>query len=115
MIFTIGHSTHAIGTFIELLTAHRISQLADVRRVPRSMRHPQFEKQALETSLAVRGIRYRHFPDLGGMRKPMPDSVNTALQNESFRGYADHMQTQAFQDALLDLVQFSEVSTIRLG
>ena len=114
MILTIGHSTHAIDAFIGLLRAHGVSQLADVRRMPRSKRHPQFEKSALDASLASQGIVYRHFPDLGGMRKPLPDSMNTALQNESFRGYADHMQTEAFRNALLDLVQFSEVATTAL-
>jgi uncharacterized protein (DUF488 family) len=114
VILTIGHSTHAIDAFIGLLRAHDVGQLADVRRLPRSKRHPQFEKTALDASLASHGIVYRHFPDLGGMRRPVPDSVNTALQNESFRGYADHMQTEAFRNALLDLVQFSEVATTAL-
>ena len=110
MILTIGHSTRSLSEFVALLQAHSVVQLADVRRMPKSARHPQFVKEALEASLGLQGIRYRHFPDLGGMRKPRPDSINTALRNESFRGYADHMQSAAFRTALLDLLLFSEVA-----
>jgi uncharacterized protein (DUF488 family) len=109
VIFTIGHSTHTIEAFVELLRAHSVAQVADVRRVPKSQRHPQFEKGTLDAGLAARGIVYRHFPELGGMRSPRPDSVNTALREDSFRGYADHMQTQAFRNAVMDLLQFSGV------
>jgi len=114
MIFTIGHSTRALAEFVALLKTHGIAQLADVRRVPKSARHPHFAKDALDGSLAAEGIVYRHFPDLGGLRKPRPDSVNTGLRHPSFRGYADYMQTEAFRNALLDLVQFSGVATTAL-
>ena len=110
MIFTIGHSTRSSDEFIALLQTHGVQRLADVRRVPKSGRHPQFVKDALESSLARKGIVYRHFVNLGGRRRPVPGSVNTGLSNESFRGYADYMQTEAFRSALLDLVQFSEAA-----
>jgi uncharacterized protein (DUF488 family) len=109
VIFTIGHSTRSAADFLALLEAHGIRQLADVRKIPKSARHPHFTGDALDATLAAHGIVYRHFEALGGMRKPRRDSVNTALRNESFRGYADHMQTEVFRTALLDLVQFAEV------
>jgi uncharacterized protein (DUF488 family) len=108
VIYTIGHSTRSDEDFLTLLRSHDICQLADVRTVPRSRRHPHFSKEALDEFLASHRIRYRHFPNLGGLRKPRPDSVNTALRHEGFRGYADHMQTAAFEGAVLDLLQFAE-------
>jgi uncharacterized protein (DUF488 family) len=110
VIYTIGHSTRSAGEFVGLLQAHGIRQVADVRKVPKSKRHPQFVKEALDATLGAHGILYRHFPDLGGMRKPRPGSVNTALRHESFRGYADHMETEAFRGALADLVDFSRAA-----
>jgi uncharacterized protein (DUF488 family) len=99
-IYTIGHSTYPIETFIGLLEAHRVAQVADVRTVPKSRRHPQFETHALDAALSARGLGYRHFPALGGLRTPRRDSPNTAWQHPGFRGYADHMQTAAFADGL---------------
>jgi uncharacterized protein (DUF488 family) len=86
-------------------------QLADIRTVPRSRRHPQFVREALAGSLPPAGMDYRHFPGLGGLRKPRPDSTNTAWRNEGFRGYADYMQTATFAQALDDLVQWAAQPT----
>ncbi|HEY7283879.1 MAG TPA: DUF488 domain-containing protein [Vicinamibacterales bacterium] len=105
-IWTIGHSTRAVEEFISLLEENEITLLADVRVWPGSKRHPQFNKDALAQSLSARGIRYEHFPELGGKRKPKPDSHNTAWRNDSFRGYADYMETTQFEagiDRLLGL------------
>src|SRR5262245_31047018 len=107
MIYTIGHSTRALGDFVALLRAHAVAQLADVRTIPKSRRHPQFSKEALSVSLAADGIGYRHFAELGGLRKPRAGSTNTAWRHEGFRGYADYMETPAFAQALDDLVQWS--------
>jgi len=114
VIYTIGHSTRSAEVFVGLLQAHGVRQLADIRKIPASKRHPQFVKETLAAILANSGIVYRHFPDLGGLRKPKTGSVNTALRNESFRGYADYMQTETFHNALLDLLQFGEVCTTAL-
>ena len=95
-IFTIGHSTRSLEDFVELLTHHRIDLLVDVRTVPASRRMPHFAKAALERSLPVRGVHYMHMPELGGLRKPKPDSINTGFRNVGFRGYADYMQTDEF-------------------
>ena len=105
-IWTIGHSTRTIGEFISLLEAHGIKLLADVRLLPGSKRYPQFNKETLADSLGKVGIAYEHFPELGGRRKPRSDSPNTAWRNESFRGYADYMETEQFHNgvkSLLDL------------
>jgi uncharacterized protein (DUF488 family) len=105
-IWTIGHSTRSIDTFISLLKANGITVLADVRTWPGSKRYPQFNKEKLSQSLGKAGIRYEHFPELGGRRKAKPDSKNTAWRNESFRGYADYMETEEFNKGvkrLLDL------------
>lgn len=107
MIFTIGHSTRTLDDFIALLHTHGIRQLADVRTVPKSRRHPQFAKEALAESLARAGVVYHHFPALGGLRKPRPDSSNTAWQQAGFRGFADHMETPAFETGLDELIRWA--------
>jgi len=99
-LHTIGHSTRPADIFIGLLRMHEITTLADVRSVPRSRHNPQFDREALAASLAVAGIGYVHLPALGGMRRPRPDSVNLGLRSTGFRGYADHMQTDAFRRGL---------------
>ncbi len=106
-IWTIGHSTRAIDEFISLLKENEIKLLADVRAWPGSKRHPQFNKEALAESLNAHGIRYEHFPELGGRRKPNPDSRNTAWRNTSFRGYADYMQTAHFHKGVERLLEVS--------
>src|SRR5437016_9150395 len=105
-IWTIGHSTRSIDTFISLLKANGIKFLAEVPLLPGSKRDPQFNKEKLSDSLGKPGIRYEHFPELGGRRKAKPDSKNTAWRNASFRGYADYMGTEEFDQGvkrLLDL------------
>lgn len=104
-VFTIGHSTRPIEALIDLLRAHDMRQLIDVRTVPRSRRHPQFERDALAASLAGAGIAYAHMPGLGGLRTPRPGSINTAWRHDGFRGYADHMQTPEFRTSLDALIE----------
>ena len=103
-IWTIGHSTRDIGDFISLLEENGIKLLVDVRSLPGSRRYPQFNKEALANSLDEAAIRYEHFPELGGRRKPKPDSRNTAWRNLSFRGYADYMETEEFRKGVGRLV-----------
>jgi uncharacterized protein (DUF488 family) len=104
-IWTIGHSTRAIDDFISLLEENEIKLLVDVRAWPGSKRYPQFNKDTLAESLNARGIRYEHFPELGGKRKSKPDSRNTAWRNASFRGYADYMETEQFQKGIERLLE----------
>src|SRR2546427_3513016 len=111
MIYTLGHSTRSLDDFIALLKAHGVAQLADVRSVPRSRRHPHFAADALSVSLPAVGIAYRHCPGLGGLRKARRDSPNTAWRHEGFRGYADYMQTGEFERALDELVALAQQPT----
>ena len=104
-IWTIGHSTRAIDEFISLLKENGVKLLVDVRTWPGSKRYPQFNKEALAESLTANGIRYEHFPELGGKRKSRPDSRNTAWRNASFRGYADYMETEQFQKGIERLLE----------
>jgi uncharacterized protein (DUF488 family) len=100
LIRTVGHSTRPIGAFIEILEAHGIKRLIDVRTIPKSRHNPQYNREALERSLRDAGIGYEHMSALGGLRHPRKDSPNMGWRNESFRGYADHMQTAEFESAL---------------
>ncbi len=109
-IWTIGHSTREIDIFLSLLQENGIEVVADVRMFPGSKRHPQFGREALARSLGEHGIRYEHFPELGGRRKAKPDSKNTAWRNEMFRGYADYMETEAFRKGIARLVDLAEKS-----
>jgi uncharacterized protein (DUF488 family) len=102
-IWTIGHSNVPVERFIELLKAHDIALVADVRRYPGSRRHPHFSAAALEVSLETCGIGYLHLPELGGRRQPGADSKNTAWRHPAFRGYADYMATPAFAGGLARL------------
>jgi len=107
-IWTIGHSTRKIDDFISLLEENGIKLVTDVRMFPGSRRYPQFGREALAKSLSGHGIGYEHFPELGGRRKTKPDSKNTAWRNESFRGYADYMETEDFQKGIARLVDLAE-------
>jgi len=109
-IWTVGHSTRKIDIFLSLLEENGIKLVADVRMFPGSKRYPQFGREALTKSLSEHGIRYKHFPELGGRRKPKPDSQNTAWRNESFRGYADYMETEDFRNGIARLVDLAEKS-----
>ena len=113
-IYTVGHSTRAIEEFIALLQQHGVQQLHDIRTIPRSRRNPQFNSEALAASLAAVGISYRHTAELGGLRKPQRDSVNDAWRNDSFRGYADYMQTAGFNAAVDELAEARQQSRIAL-
>jgi uncharacterized protein (DUF488 family) len=103
-IFTVGHSTHPIEEFVDLLKAHGVEQLVDVRTIPKSRHNPQFNSEALDPTLASQGILYTHMPALGGLRHARKDSVNTAWRNASFRGYADYMQTPEFSQGIHSLI-----------
>jgi uncharacterized protein (DUF488 family) len=105
VILTIGHSTRTLDELIDILRAHGVTHLVDIRRFPGSRRQPQFNKETLAGALARAGIAYEHAVDLGGRRSPAADSVNTGLRNPQFRGYADHMRTPEFARALDRLLE----------
>jgi uncharacterized protein (DUF488 family) len=104
LVLTIGHSTRPIEEFLNLLRAHAVACVADVRTVPKSRYNPQFAKDALSASLEAAGIGYIHMPELGGLRHTTASSINTGWRNASFRGYADYMQSPDFARGLDDLI-----------
>lgn len=110
-IYTIGHSTRTIEEFIEMLKHYGIEQVVDVRTIPRSRKNPQFNRDELEHVLPSVGINYTHLKSLGGLRRPMKDSPNGAWRNDSFRGYADYMQTPQFEEAVSHLMEIAANTT----
>jgi uncharacterized protein (DUF488 family) len=106
-VWTVGHSTRSGEEFIQILLGNRIEVLVDVRTFPMSRRYPQFNKDALAESLREAGITYKHQANLGGRRKPRPDSHNSAWRNEQFRGYADHMETEDFKNGVQELLELA--------
>jgi uncharacterized protein (DUF488 family) len=113
-VLTIGHSTRTIEEFLELLQIYGVTILIDVRTVPHSRHNPQFNKEALPAILKRSGIKYLHLPEIGGLRHPKPNSTNLGLENLSFRGYADYMQTKDFADALLKIVALTRENRVAL-
>ena len=109
-IWTIGHSTRTAVEFEELLLAHHIKTLVDVRSYPISRRFPHFNQKQLSEDLVGIGLQYRHLPSLGGLRKPLPNSKNSAWKNVSFRGYADHMETDTFSVGISELLRIASGS-----
>jgi uncharacterized protein (DUF488 family) len=104
-MWTIGHSTRTFDEFLELLRSADIGAVADVRRFPGSRRLPHFGREALSAALGRAGVTYEHLPELGGRRRPRPDSPNTAWRDEGFRGYADYMMTAEFAAGIARLIE----------
>jgi uncharacterized protein (DUF488 family) len=113
-VFTLGHSTLPIGSFLALLQAYGIERVVDIRTIPRSRHNPQFNDTALADSLQAHHFEYVHLKALGGLRRPRKDSPNTGWRNESFRGFADYMQTEEFREALAVLIQMSRESRVAI-
>jgi uncharacterized protein (DUF488 family) len=113
-IFTIGHSTRPIEAFLGLLAGHAVQRLIDIRKMPHSRHNPQFGREPLAESLRSAGIHYTHLPGLGGLRRPRPDSVNSGWRNSGFRGFADYMQTPAFETALEACIELATAERVVL-
>ncbi len=110
-VFTIGHSTHPIERFLELLGKHRVALVADVRSFPSSRRWPQFGEAELSRSLEAAGIEYRWLKRLGGRRhSTRNDSPHTAWIHPAFRSYADYADTPDFADGLKELAGAAEIA-----
>ena len=104
--FTLGHSTRTLAEFVDLLRGNRVELIVDVRRLPGSTRHPQFDQPALSMSLDEMGIGYRRSEGLTGRRpvgKDVPYEVNGWWENRSFHNYADHALSDQFTRALTEL------------
>src|SRR5229473_2543495 len=110
-LYTIGHSTRALDELVNALKAHAIEVLVDIRSLPMSRRLPHFNRESLQTSLPVVGIKYVWMKELGGRRKKIrDDSPNTAMRSESFRNYADYMLTPEFEGGISQLLGLAEGS-----
>ena len=107
-IFTIGHSSRTWEAFLDLLRAHKIERVVDVRTIPRSRHNPQFNRETLSEKLRGRRIGYVHLGKLGGLRHARRDSLNLGWHNASFRGFADYMQTAEFEDGLRRLIALAK-------
>lgn len=102
-IYSIGHSTRSLDEFLNMLQSFDIKILTDIRSLPGSRRFPQYNMENLKTSLEEIGVKYIHLADLGGRRKVKKDSKNNLWNNDSFRGYADYMETEEFENAIVKL------------
>jgi len=113
-IFTLGHSTRPIEDFLQLLKHYNITELVDIRTIPKSRHNPQFNGPELAHALRNHHIGYRHQKNLGGLRHASPHSINTAWENASFRGFADYMQTAEFADGLQELIKIAQEKTVAI-
>lgn len=106
-LFTIGHSNRTIDEFTDLLSAHSIELLVDVRAFPGSRRQPHFGQEAIADHLGCHGVHYRHVRALGGRRKleftTEVDSCCAGWRNESFRAYAQHTRSSEYASAMEEL------------
>jgi uncharacterized protein (DUF488 family) len=114
VVFTIGHSTRAIESFIRLLKAHGVQRVIDVRTIPRSRHNPQFNRDQLSPALHRARIHYRHMPGLGGLRRAGRVSANRGWRNASFRGNADYMQTSTFRENLDRCIELAKQQRVVL-
>jgi uncharacterized protein (DUF488 family) len=114
IVLTIGHSTRTIEEFINLVLAHGVSRVVDVRTMPRSRHNPQFNADSLPRSLKNAGVGYVHMAGLGGLRHPTRDSLNIGWCNGSFRGFADYMQTPEFERSLGELIELARQGGVAL-
>jgi len=110
-LYTIGHSTRSLPELVEVLRSFGITILADVRTIPRSRHNPQFNEDAIAAPLEEAGIRYVHLAGLGGLRHARAGSTNDAWRNASFRGFADYMQTDDFEEGLAELRDLAKEGT----
>lgn len=111
IIYTIGHSTHSFEEFLAMLNACNIRLLADIRGLPGSNKFPQFNKENLEKLLPEKGIEYIHLPGLGGRRRVNKNSINNRWKNDSFKAYADYMETESFANAIKELEALASKQT----
>jgi len=113
-VLTIGHSTRPLDELLALLKEHGVTLLVDVRTIPGSRKNPQFNRDDLARALEKAGVRYAHAAGLGGLRRARPDSPNAGWRNPAFRGFADYMQTDAFQESLGSLIEMARKECVAI-
>ncbi|MGC8506491.1 MAG: DUF488 family protein [Thermoplasmata archaeon] len=114
ILFTVGYSNRPFDQFLTLLKVNRIDILVDVRTIPKSRHRPEFNVDSLPVELGAAGISYVHMKGLGGLRKPLANSVNSGWINESFRGFADYMQTDQFRHSIGDLQDLARKNRVAI-
>jgi len=112
ILYTIGHANRSIEDLLELLKVNEVEILIDVRARPMSSRFPHFNQAELHNSLDKLDITY-HWAgkQLGGLRQAQDDSPHRALEDEQLRGFADYMQTPAFERAAIQLMNLTRHAT----
>jgi uncharacterized protein (DUF488 family) len=103
VVLTIGHSTRSLAELADLIRRHGGDEIVDVRKMPGSRRHPQFNAAFMSEALRDGGVGYRHVPELGGLRPVRAGSLNSGWRNRSFRAYADYMREPEFKRAVEDV------------
>ncbi|WP_434318610.1 DUF488 domain-containing protein [Leifsonia sp. P73] len=111
-IFTVGHSSHPFPEFVEMVRAHGVQMVVDVRSIPKSRHNPQYAIDVLPTELAAVDLGYRLNEKLGGRRHGNRTDLNGGWRNASFRAYADYMQTPSFLTGLNELITFAEDTVV---
>lgn len=98
-IYTVGHSTHTIEYFVELLKRHGISAVCDVRSAPYSRLNPQFNREDLREDLKANGIAYVFLGKELGARSNDPSCYrNGKVQYDLLA------QTPSFQEGIQRLL-----------
>jgi|APTNR8051073442_1049403.scaffolds.fasta_scaffold00712_12 uncharacterized protein (DUF488 family) len=112
-IYSIGHSNRTAEALVALLEANGVDLVIDVRRFPRSRRHPQFNIETLPGLLAGHGIGYRHMESLGGRRSSSlgDASPSGGWREPGFRNFADYALTAPFREAVASLLDLSAEAT----
>jgi uncharacterized protein (DUF488 family) len=105
--YTAGHSNRSLSGLVEILQAAGIELVVDVRRLPGSGAHPQFNGDVLCRSLAEFQIAYEYIAALGGRRgraTEVPAELNAGWRNRSFHNYADYALSLEFRSGLERLI-----------
>ncbi len=96
IIYTVGHSTHQLDYFLELLKEYGVTCLIDVRSVAASSYNPQYNKEPLTIFLKRNGIQYLHFAEEFGARHNDPD----LLDDEGKVDFAKVRKSWAFKNGV---------------
>src|SRR3984957_10271712 len=100
MLLTYGHGTESAERTIATLAGACVVSLVDIRTAPGSRRNPQFARAAMEEWLPGAGIAYRWEKRMGGFRRPSAGNPDVAWREDMFRGYAEHMRSADFREAI---------------
>ncbi|HEX2039325.1 MAG TPA: DUF488 domain-containing protein [Acidimicrobiales bacterium] len=97
-LYTVGHGTRTTEELVAVLRHAGVDRLVDVRRFPGSRRNPHLSREMLSRDLP---LTYEWWgEELGGRRRPAPQSRHPAWRNDAFRAYAEWMDTPVFTRAL---------------